>query len=160
MDIKECLNLREKMAKNRELGKSIIKTISIIDYTEIPLLELSAGYRCNGKINETFFPKNIRKITKVVIFNFGNVFSWEATERMASLGFVPANIYEALVGINKLRGELHGMFFISGSPLDPEEVFTTFPMIKINGERIITLNVDLKTEERFFVGVESIKEAE
>jgi len=31
-------------------------------------------------------------------------------------------------------------------------------MIKINGEKTITLNVDLKIEERFFVGVELVRE--
>ena len=161
MDLHEVVHLREKMAKDRELRKSVVKEI-MIDSEDLgkDLEKLTEGFNCTRKICVDFFPKDetIRKISKVVIFNFGQISSWDATEKMASLGFLPANVYEALVGINKLQGELPGTFFISGSPLDPEEVTTTYPTIKINGGRLITLNVDMKTDIRFFVGVGIIEE--
>ncbi len=157
MDIKDVKNLREIMAKERELRKCIANEIPFEDEElHISTGDLLRSYSANRKICEEFFPREIRKISRMVVFNFGKISSWEASEKMAFLGFSPANIYEALIGLGKTG--MKGDFFISGSPLDPEEVMTTFPMIKINGGRTVTLNVDLKIEERFFVGVELVKE--
>lgn len=159
MDIKEIAGggLVEKIKKERELRKNIAEEVSFEkEELHISTGDLLKSYTASKKIGEDFFPREIRDISKIAIFNFGKISSKEASEKMQSIGFVPANIYESLIGLKKTN--LKGDFFISGSPLDPEDIsLSTYPMIKINGGRTVTLNVDLKIEERFFVGVQLVE---
>jgi hypothetical protein len=159
MDIKDIKNLREIMGQQKEVRKSLLKEI-VIEEEEIHISteDLLRGYSANRKICEEFFPREKRIVHKIAVFDFGEISSKEAEEKMKIIGFVPANVYEALIALGKDR-EIKGDLFISGSPSDPEDLsFSTFPMIKVNGGKVITLNVDLKVEKRFFVGVELIKE--
>jgi len=172
MDIKDVVHLRENKAKILEKEKILVAEIPISQdefetiltdpnpvEDKIVLAQLIKGYKASRKIDELFFPNPVdrRKIKSVGIFNCGKVPKMVAETKMAFVDFLPGDIFESLLGISIWKKVLPGTYFVSGSPLYPDDPCTTFPAITISGEKFITLNPDVLTDERFFVGVQLIE---
>src|ERR1035437_6106241 len=144
MEIKDVKCLRKIMAKERELRKSIVDSIQLnLSDLVLPLHQLLADYKFDvEKITEDKFPKRewsveVNDETKfeVAVFKLGQISSWDADEKMASLKFLPADVHEVPAGLNKSKKKLPGMYFVSGSPVEPGEDYTTFVAIKVEGEK-------------------------